>query len=261
MMLSGCVPTPQFGCGSAALPCEVALGRYMIQLPKDWDGVSPIPAYVYFHGYTGTSSLVMASARHQTAVDDLGVIGIYPDGLDGAWSHHGAPNQRRDETAFVEQVIDDALGRLPIDRSRFIVTGFSIGGSMTWQIACEGPELGVLFAPVSGTLWEPLPASCESAALNLYHEHGTNDLTFPLQGRSIGGSWQQGDTHEAFAVMAQAQGCGEPVDEPWDHGTCQVWTGCSTGSELRLCVHDGGHSIRDGWHERLWQRVEALIAE
>jgi polyhydroxybutyrate depolymerase len=28
---------------------------------------------------------------------------------------------------------------------------------------------------------------------------------------------------------------------------CEIWDGCSSGRELRLCRHDGGHLMPEGW--------------
>ncbi len=34
--------------------CEVSGGYYLASAPKDWDGVSPLPVIVYFHGWNGS---------------------------------------------------------------------------------------------------------------------------------------------------------------------------------------------------------------
>ena len=34
--------------------CEVDGGYYLAATPPDWDGISPLPLIVYFHGWNGS---------------------------------------------------------------------------------------------------------------------------------------------------------------------------------------------------------------
>ena len=59
----------------------------------------------------------------------------------------------RDEGAFARAVLDDLAQRYAVDRKRVLMTGFSRGGSMVWDIACHDPAGFAAFAPAAGAFW------------------------------------------------------------------------------------------------------------
>ena len=62
---------------------------------------------------------------------------VLPDGIaTGPGPIDGSPSQARDELAFMDAVRADLLARWPIEPNRILVTGFSQGGSMVWDLAC-----------------------------------------------------------------------------------------------------------------------------
>ena len=146
---------------------------------------------------------------------------ILPDGIDKTWAHQGSPSQARDEIAFMDAVRADLLARWPIEPDEILVTGFSQGGSMVWDLACQrGGDYGA-FAAVSGAFWEPLPERCAGGPVDLLHIHGTTDRTVPMAGRPIGDRWRQGDVMQGLAVLRALDGCPtqpEPARRARRHG-------------------------------------------
>lgn len=237
-------------CGSLDDMCQVEGGEYLAIPPPDWDGESLLPTFWHYHAYN-RSPLGMWEDDITQQAAELGAFVVYPIGLDKTWSNVGSPSSgARDEIAFSRRVHADALDKFPIDPDRILVTGFSQGGSMAWDVSCYAPELGTAYAPVSGGFWEPLPAECTDTGRRLRHEHGTRDGTFPLDGRNIG-SFRQGDVRAGLEVLREASGCAtEPREVQEDGRTCQVWEACGEQGEVQLCLHDGGHRITSGWHGR-----------
>lgn len=255
LFLAGCTasgaPT-NFDCGGPKDLCEVDGGQYLALVPESWDGQSPLPTFIHFHGYGGTAVKLYEKASFTDPMAEVGALAIYPDGMNETWAHNGSPSTARDELAFFDAVFADVLERFPVDRDRLVISGFSQGGSMAWDIACSrGASTGAVFAPVSGGFWEPMPSSCPGGPVRIRHEHGTADRTFPLGGRALGSSYRQGDVRESIAIARQTAGCSEEptiVDE--EGRTCEVWSECQGESEIRLCIHSGGHSVTSGWHAR-----------
>ncbi|WP_350335366.1 alpha/beta hydrolase family esterase [Coralliovum pocilloporae] len=235
-------------------PCQVKSGDYRLRMP---DGVKPgqkVGAILYFHGFNGNAEGVLNFNALKRVTDELGVALIAPDGLYRSWSFPGGPRQRRDELAFIDDVLNDAMKRFAIDRSRIMVSGFSIGGTMAWNLACYRGSQFAGFAPIAGTLWEPLPISCPSPVPNIIHVHGTSDKTFPLTGRWIRGQWKQGDIREMFKrVYKQGQCSAEPPRTIREGRlTCERRSHC--GSRIvEFCKHSGGHSVRPVWVARAWR--------
>lgn len=250
-------PVPAVACGADS-PCMVDGGEYRIALPSGAQPGEKLGAIVFFHGWQGSAAGVMANKGLMRAADDLGVALVSPHGAGKTWSYPGSPRQNRDEFAFVEAMMVDVLARFPIDPEKVMASGFSMGGSMVWFLACQTPARFAGFAPIAGAFWEPLPASCATPAPDLpylFHVHGTADTVVPLAGRPIRDIWRQGDTFESIDVMLRPLGAAvdkrAAADAPFE---CTTWTPEGDGA-IELCLHDGGHNIRPDWVASAWNKL------
>lgn len=233
-------------------PCyEVESGRYVVLEPDDPpDG--PLAAVVWFHGYGGSAEKMTRRGWFRRSLNQRGVVGIVMDGVNNTWAHVGSPSNRRDEIAYLGEVLDDANRRYDLDEDRLWVSGFSQGGSMAWDAACySGGRFAAAF-PASGAFWDPLPEACPAGPITLRHTHGRNDTTVPLEGRPIGGAWRQGDVPTGIDLWRRTNGCAEQPDREVIDGpsTCQVWDRCDSGEDLWFCLYDGQHKTPDGWMGR-----------
>ncbi len=228
-------------------------GTYRAVAPAGWDGKRPLPLVLYLHGYREDSAQITANTALVDAVTTLGALMVVPDGVDQSWSHSGAPSHKRDDITFLHAVVADAEQHWPIDRAQVFAAGFSIGGSMVWDLACHGAQGFSAFLPFSGDFWLPYPAQCDTGAFNLRHTHAVNDHTFPMEGRPLmGGQFHQGDLHQGFAVLEATDGCGIDPDRTTKEGDldCQSWTTCRSGKQLEMCLHSGDHQIQPAWLRR-----------
>ncbi len=255
-----------FARDAAAAPelVTLATGTYRAVLPQDWDGKRALPAVLYLHGFREDSAQIAANNDLVDAVTGLGAVMLIPDGVDKAWSHEGAPSRKRDDIAFLHAVIADAEQRWPIDRRQVFASGFSIGASMVWDLACHGADGFAAFLPFSGDFWMPYPERCETGPIELRHTHAINDHTFPMEGRPLfGGLFHQGNVHAGFAILEATDGCAAEPDAKSRDGEldCESWTSCSSGKQLEMCLHHGDHQIQGDWLKRsvIWamQRVAA----
>jgi polyhydroxybutyrate depolymerase len=231
-------------------PCEVADGRYYALPPPGWDGESPLAATIFFHGWQSTGLAFAENPEFTAAFAAEGVMLVLPDGVNKTWAHAGSPSRARDELAFMDDVRADLLARWPVDADRLLVTGFSQGGSMAWDLACHRGRDYRAFTAVSGAFWEPLPERCKGGAVDLLHVHGTDDGVVPMAGRPIGDQWRQGDVLAGMAILRDADGCPAAPARAGTTATgldCRIWDRCSSGRELRLCRHGGGHLMPEGW--------------
>lgn len=233
-------------CGGET-PCAVTGGSYRVELPIDGP---PRGAYVFFHGYKASAAQMMAWKDVRDAALSHGLAFVAPDGLEGTWSHDGAPGRYRDETAFVGAVLDDIGTRFAIPGSRVIVGGFSQGASMAWYTACHQGDRIAGAITFSGVYWTPLPvrSDCPGAPPPMIHFHGTADRTFPLAGRAIGSHWRQGDTFASLALARTWAGCSaEGAETPTLAGVaCEAPRNCARGP-ITACIHDRGHELHGDW--------------
>ncbi len=239
--------------------CAVEGGYYHIRMPANATAETPVGAIVYFHGYRGSAAGVMANKSLARAAGELSVALVAPHGDGKTWSFPGSPSQRRDEMAFVDEVLDDAIARFPVDPDRLMATGFSIGGTMNWYLACYRGFRFAGFAPIAGAFWRPHPESCPSPDPFLTHVHGMADKVVPMAGRAIRDRWHQGDVREGIAYWRGRHGPLRPRTEIQIEGrlSCER-TPTAKGGAIELCLHDGGHSMRTEWVVRGWKRLTAF---
>ena len=265
-------------CG-AEQPCGVATGEYLIRLPDGADAAAPVGAVMYFHGWRGSAAGVMRNRALEKVVAGLGLALVAPNGAGQTWSYPGSPGRHRDEFRFVREVLDDVAGRFPVDTTRIMAAGFSMGGSMVWNLACRMGDRFQGFAPIAGAFWEPLPGHCPSALPRLIHVHGMADRVVPYEGRELGNGFRQGDVGRSIDVWLQQGGCparasarnaiassmatdnAHPRGEAAARGGVALDCGrryaCGAGV-IELCIHPGGHSVRAEWVALAWRRLQTL---
>ena len=69
-----------------------------------------------------------------------------------------------------------------------------------------------------------------------------------MTGRPIREVFHQGDVQQGIALWRGMDGCKAQPDriETIDDLRCETWTTCSSGKELKLCLHPGGHMVPTG---------------
>jgi polyhydroxybutyrate depolymerase len=245
-------------CLTTKAACKIAGGSYHIAWPPGVDRSKTVPAVVVLHSWGGSGLGQLRSGRMVQVMLARGYAVIAPEGLKrrngagGTWEFQPTQVARRDDTAFIIAVANDAAKRANIDRSRMLLTGFSIGGSMVSYAACKSPGSFKGFAPVLASFWRPQPVSCKGP-VTLLHSHGTSDTTVPLEGRTVGDGLRQGNVFEAMDIFRRANGCkdaapnatGTDNDVKW-----RRWTGCAKGGSVELALYPGGHSVPKGWANR-----------
>lgn len=259
-------------CANDPAPCQVALGEYHIRLP---DG-PPKGAMLYIHGFGGNGSGAIRPKEWVNTALSRGYAVIAPDGLPFAegrpsgWSFFPGRAKNRDELAFLTSVRDDAAARFDLDADAMILTGFSIGGSMTSYVACEEPNSFSVFAPVAGGFWRPHPDGC-AGPVRLFHTHGWTDTTVPLEGRVIRGedandpaALVQGDIFYTMRMWREANDCTQlRADRFVTTGPFlrRSWDRCADGSALEFAVFPGGHVVPEGWADMMLDWAEGLSGE
>lgn len=248
------------GCGPD-IACTLSGGSYHARPPTGWDRVSPLPVLFYYHGYRQTGRVVMGMTALAKAADDAGALVVAPNGIDGSWSVRGAPSNKRDDIAFAADLIEDVARRWPIDRNLLWVSGFSLGASMAWDIACLSGDPYAGFFPVSGAFWRPHPVSCPAGPVTMIHVHGRGDKIMPLEGRTIREQWRQGDVLQSFEILRRHNRCeATEIERTGPKGLlCREWDHCAAGSRLALCLYDGGHAAPKDWYPRAFDWLNGAV--
>lgn len=248
---------PSHACGPDS-DCALGERHYRIAMPEGHDGAAPVGAIVFAHGYRGSARGVMRNMGLRGMVSDMGLALIAVKSARDDWDIPGAPSDLNStgavEMTYFEDVIADATARFGIDADRIMMSGFSAGGMVTWELACQRPDLFAGFAPVSGTFWGGPPDACAGPA-SVIHIHGTTDKTVPLAGRPIGPT-KQGDVREVLAMYRAAGGFDGGDSVAVDDLSCLRQSNRS-GDALEFCTFEGGHSFKRAFLAYAWDRLEA----
>lgn len=253
------VPSLAQACGPDS-DCVVGGRSYRIRLPAPppADGAR-VGAILLAHGYRDTAANVMADAEVGAAVSALGVALIAPQSAGPGWNLPGQPGGLRpgiDEMADMDRLVADVTARFPIDPRRMMASGFSAGGMLVWNLACQRADLFAGFAPLSGTFWDPPPDSCPTGPATILHTHGVEDPTVPLTGRTIRDA-QQGNVFQAARRYAAWGGFASPVESITPGLVCARRDG-PRGHVLELCLRPGGHDLRAADLVRAWRELSVI---
>ena len=228
----------------AEVPCALGDRSYHVKEPDGWDGKTPLPVLLHFHGWMRQGTLIVKHGRISGATRRRGVLLLAPNGQGKTWDFR---TDRTDDVDFAAAVIEDAAERYPIDRSRIYVSGYSYGSAMAWRYACENGDGVAALLAVAGTLRQD--ETCPEAPREVRHVHGTADtvMDFPFG--------PNGESTWPVRLWRERMGCAGPGERlgHWSvthHDTFArtVWA-CDEG-RVTLDVHGRGHFIPRGWIAR-----------
>ena len=238
-------------CGAADTPCTIDSGTYHVLEPT----TGPNGIVVHLHGGGGTGKGMLGSGLAKSALK-RGYIVVAPDGFHPNarftrnWSVKAKGTTfERDDIVFLKDVLVDVQTRFDVAKLPVLLAGFSRGASMVWDVACATPDFADAYAPVAGAFWDGMPTECQGP-VKLFHTHGWNDRTVPLEGRSLRNhTVVQGDVWESLKILRATNGCRarQPENSSFDGDLWfRHWTDCE-GGRIDLMLHKGGHGAPPGW--------------
>ena len=172
------------------------------------------PLLISCHGMDQSIAYQRNQAKWEQIADTANFVVAYPGGGTGysTWDINGDK-----DVNFILAIIDDMYEKYGIDKSRVYMSGFSMGGMLTYHMMAKIPDRIAAFAPVSGHLMgggsysnvRPLP---------LIHVHGTSDSVVSYDGST-----------DYVTGWAKQNGCNDtPITTQYTNGnpTCkkEVWT-------------------------------------
>ncbi|RIK35834.1 MAG: polyhydroxybutyrate depolymerase [Chloroflexi bacterium] len=211
--------------------------RFLLHTPASYNGRQRIPVVLDLHGSTSFPEQELAISQLAALAEAEGFAVVAPAGVDGFWNVPVDP-AKQDDVQFISDVIDRVDTLLCIQPGRVYATGFSGGGRMVSQLACDLPDRIAAIAPVGGLRF---PAPCQDS-VPVVTFHGTADPINPYEG---GGPdyWQTG-VEDALAGWAAQNGCRvEAQEKPISTRLTEVrYVGCDRGDEVRIYRIDAmGH--------------------
>lgn len=147
--------------------------RYLLYVPKDYEQQESWPLLLFLHGSGERGDNLEVVKKHgppRLAAEgkELPFIVVSPQ----------CPADRRWRPFELSALLDDLQERLKVDRRRVYVTGLSMGGYGTWELAAFEPRRFAAIVPICGG-GDPRRAR-DLAPIPTWVFHGAKDNAVPL---------------------------------------------------------------------------------
>jgi polyhydroxybutyrate depolymerase len=229
---------------------------YLVHVPERHGPKTPMPVVLALHGATMNGSMMAWFSDLNRKADEAGFIAVYPNGT-GRFSSFtwnggnccGSDTQNKvDDVAFINALLDDLMEIHHIDPQRVYATGMSNGAVMAYRLASELSDRIAAIGPVSGSMGTEI--SQPTRPVSIMHFHGTMDEYVPFLGgrgkKSITGTQYWSVDHSILA-WAKSNGCDEnpKIDLLSKSGdeltvTRKTYSEGKDGTEVVLVMIDGG---------------------
>jgi poly(3-hydroxybutyrate) depolymerase len=249
-------PVPSSGCGkSTSLKgeskntinvTESGAGNrdYYIRLPDDYDPSHPYALWFAIHCLNGSAENVAHSEPDNRAnYEYFGMwklanpaggkattIFVAPQGINAGWG------QGAKDLAFFRAMMTKFESELCIDTSRIFASGFSMGGSMSYALACAMPEKMRAIGMYSGGSMSGCDQS-KRGPVSIFISHGTEDGTCTWPGSGVPQindlAQRCGCGSEDLAAKCKPTSLMDPV--------CVDYKGCNPGYAAKACIFKGPH--------------------
>ncbi len=167
--------------------------EYILYVPDSYSGSESVPLVLNFHGAGGTASGQMYAGDFRSIADTAGFLVVHPQGV--LWDVYERPEwnvggwtspSTVDDVGFTEALIDALASEYNIDAARVYATGLSLGGHMSFLLACELGDKVAAIASVSGTMFSDALDECiPHRPIPILQIHGTDDSIVPYVGTGM----------------------------------------------------------------------------
>ena len=126
------------------------------------------PLLISCHGMNQDIKYQHEQTKWEEVADTADFIVAYPQSVGTQWDINGTQ-----DTKFLIAIIDELAKTHKIDRTRVYLSGFSMGGMLTYHCMNTIPDYFAAFAPISGYFGTDVNA--KTRPVPLIHTHGTGD--------------------------------------------------------------------------------------
>ncbi len=214
------------------------------------------PMVISAHGMGQDIAYQKQQSRWDQVADTAKFLVVYPQSDGSTWDlgANGA------DIAFIKAIIKEMSSKYKIDLKRVYMSGFSMGGMLTYSVANNMADQIAACAPVSGYPIGDMTAK-PSRPIAIIHTNGDNDDVVhyePWKGQFNGMYQEQQGAYAQAEAWAKANECDDtPIESVVDGAaTRYVWKNGKCGVEVCLNKiygkghwpsNDKYHSVREIW--------------
>jgi polyhydroxybutyrate depolymerase len=157
--------------------------------PPNYDpNNGPLPLLFVLHGYTGEAPVIRNYSGFDSIADEENFIVVYVQGVTDVTNTTGwnvnvvATFNDVDDVGLFAALIKHFKGNYNIANDKIFSTGMSLGGFMSYRLACELDEINSI-GSVTGSMavyYNCVPPNQKS----IIHFHGTSDTVVPYNGNA-----------------------------------------------------------------------------
>ena len=188
------------------------------------------PLIIQMHGMNQDAPYQQNAAKWEPIADTARFVVVFPNGQNKAWDISGDKDLN-----FIKAIINEMYNKYGIDKNRVYVSGFSMGGMMSYHVANKMGDQIAAIAPVSGGGGPNSP----KRAMPIMHTHGTTDdvVNYNSTVNTLK-SWVSNQKCSSSSKVTKPY----PASRSGSAASLEVWSGCKDNVEVRLLTIAGkGH--------------------
>lgn len=226
--------------------------EYIIRLPDDYNSSTAYNLWFAIHPLGGTAQMIADAKNYEyygmwKFANPTGgkstTIFCSPHGTTYSGSSLGWGNSGGSDVEFIRALINKFKDELCIDTTRIFSEGFSMGGSMSYALACAMPTTFRAICMHSGGAMSGC-SQTNRGPVAMFITHGTNDnvCKYPTSGPGQLKDLAQRNGCEAMDVPNLLK----PTDSNGKNPACASYSGCNSKYPCRACIFVGSHEYMPG---------------
>lgn len=148
---------------------------YYLHVPVGYNPDNQHPLVFNLHGLGSNSTEQFAYSGFYKVSDTANIIVVYPNAVNKQWNVYS--DEGVDDVGFISALIDTMAAQYNIDLRKVYSTGMSMGGFMSYRLACQLNDRIAAIASVTGVL--AYPNCMPGRSFPILQIHGTDDQTVP----------------------------------------------------------------------------------